>query len=798
MNLSRRNLPSRTQGFSLIEVLIAVLVLATGMLALAALQGSITRNSVDAKVRSQGLAVAVDVLDRVRAASTVNNNDYQNLAMGTGNWTAWTPPTALGTAPSSATTYESRTTVTRFVRDNDDADCGAGNAPCFRVGANVVADPYRLNNAAEFKRIAVEVRWTDANNDVRTVTVNDLVTSVTRDKSSSVLTQQPTPPVGIGKPVARIPRPDDAGIIPIAVGDGRETAASNPKPVTGRERGRTDETSFQVFTYANEANNVAKLTRVVDTRVLGCRCEFGAQPTSTNAFLKLPKEPTYFDGADYVEPIAGASGTRGRIVSNANQNQDLCVSCCLDHHDLPGQVTKFDPFRNEAAHKHYRDTNEVDFVADFVEATSGAYLEACRFIRVNGVFRVATDARLELMNALESDPNANESIPLASKIPRYQTAVKEFVSQRIVGGSATPDMSAFSDVLIDPATIAMANGGGVRRFLHNRGLYIDYIGPDALSVITEAITECPAGTPDVDCVLPLLPFVSINTTDISQWDTQLGISNIDITNLNTNTPHPTPNGNQAELPTFARGIVTGVATGAENATVFMQRSNTGLSDSKPIDWEDGGKQVAAPHNVIANEVATDAQEFRIQGSPTCPSTPVAVTLVKPDTVTLGNWGLSWGNPAGTAPGCQVPTTGGPCTKAGTSQEASCSLAFNLASRTLLSTSGYNASIPAATTSQWACGSASGDYTPKVCSNLRVSLVTAGLLRSDNLPTPGITITHPAVGTSPGNDNRLSELTNIDISMLAPTTPVTIEFVLEGTSTTGYTCRGRNPTFTDCP
>src|SRR5688572_23975956 len=96
-------------GFSLIEVLIAVLVLATGMLALAALQGSITRNSVDAKVRSQGLAVAVDVLDRVRAAASDTNEDYEDLATGTGAWTAWTNLGFGATAPNVSATYESRT-----------------------------------------------------------------------------------------------------------------------------------------------------------------------------------------------------------------------------------------------------------------------------------------------------------------------------------------------------------------------------------------------------------------------------------------------------------------------------------------------------------------------------------------------------------------------------------------------------------------------------------------------------------------------------------------------------------------
>ena len=40
-------------GFSLLEVLIAVVILATGLLALAALQATLARNSADAKVIHQ-------------------------------------------------------------------------------------------------------------------------------------------------------------------------------------------------------------------------------------------------------------------------------------------------------------------------------------------------------------------------------------------------------------------------------------------------------------------------------------------------------------------------------------------------------------------------------------------------------------------------------------------------------------------------------------------------------------------------------------------------------------------------
>ncbi len=48
-----------------------------------------------------------------------------------------------------------------------------------------------------------------------------------------------------------------------------------------------------------------RLRRVVETRALGCRCELGALPNNTNAYFSLPKEPTYWNGKDYVVPEDG-------------------------------------------------------------------------------------------------------------------------------------------------------------------------------------------------------------------------------------------------------------------------------------------------------------------------------------------------------------------------------------------------------------------------------------------------------------------------------------------------------------
>ncbi len=65
-NGGRRRAPRLERGFTLLEVLIAVLVLSIGLLGLAGLQTFSLRNNHSAFLRSQAIVLAYDALDRVR------------------------------------------------------------------------------------------------------------------------------------------------------------------------------------------------------------------------------------------------------------------------------------------------------------------------------------------------------------------------------------------------------------------------------------------------------------------------------------------------------------------------------------------------------------------------------------------------------------------------------------------------------------------------------------------------------------------------------------------------------------
>lgn len=75
-------LPRQQRGSSMIEILVAVLVLSVGLLGVASLQAVGLKNNTSAYLRTQANMLAADVLDRMRANRTVAVGGGYNIAIG--------------------------------------------------------------------------------------------------------------------------------------------------------------------------------------------------------------------------------------------------------------------------------------------------------------------------------------------------------------------------------------------------------------------------------------------------------------------------------------------------------------------------------------------------------------------------------------------------------------------------------------------------------------------------------------------------------------------------------------------
>ena len=534
-------------GFSLIEILIAAAVLSIGLLALVSLQASLMRSSSDARAFTTATALAKDQLETLRTFNNMKTGtSYQALTDGSDS-----PDSSGGVS------FARSWTVSRYVYNQDPDGNSATADGQFVAYANDTGDPpspYNGNTASgyvdntEFKRIAVHVTWQDVEGDSRSVTLEDAIAAVAPSDSAliaksgsaiiprttEVIINDPTLTNGVANGVIPLALSSDPGV------DGTSTAATNPQPKLLGADFRVAETRYDVLTYGAVNNGTAIAQSKIETAVVGCTCSYANANASVTGF-----RPTYWNGYRYVSPER-ASYRQPAGWTSADNESAKCTACCRDHHDqvagtsVNGTGAKFDPRRG--THTHYSHDSSGNLVNS---GNTGTYEEACRLIRVDGAFRVAADAYTDQVNLLETKNDASSTpyVPTAQASGNYQRFALNFLDSRVVNngtssafnntigagtvaaleGSSSNDSSSTS--INVPATIAIDSDQ--QKWLHARGLYIDYMEPEVISAILSAKANCAMDNGTNGCalslakkeaaVLKLIPFTSINLTEIANW-----------------------------------------------------------------------------------------------------------------------------------------------------------------------------------------------------------------------------------------------------------------------------------------
>ena len=291
---------ARFRGFTLIEVLIAVAVLAIGLIALAALQGSLTRSSADAKVRGRVAAMLSARMDDLR------NSGYGNL-LDTSN----PGPPAVSTNDPCG---------------DDSADQLAGNPEtdwmdCTRIqaglgslttsqtittwsgAANFAAAP-AAPGVPQFKRVALVASWFTSDQDPNSARPHQL--SLASDISPLALTSNVILPpddltLGGGAPIVRTTAPSTPGVIPIALSTLSVSAASNPSPeLVGRNNNKqVVGTRFTVLNYTTPLNAAVVIQKRFDNEVIKCSCRYGAGGNNLPEIYRTAQWPAIWTGQRY-------------------------------------------------------------------------------------------------------------------------------------------------------------------------------------------------------------------------------------------------------------------------------------------------------------------------------------------------------------------------------------------------------------------------------------------------------------------------------------------------------------------
>ena len=560
MMIKSASILRNARGFSLLEVLVAVVILSVGLLALASLQISLVRSSADSKSQTTAMAIATDNLEAMRA--------FQSLAA----YTALNSNNSLPTVSAGGVTYTPVTTVARYVYDTT-ANSGAGG---FITVPNTATDVQIDSTSCgtgtnghfciagrDFKRATVVVSWTDATGAGRNVSIEDAFGG--DNPADSAIATRATKSNAPRRISLRIYNPGATdGVIPIAISSNSNTAATNPTPeVAGRNTASAHvvETRFDVFTYGAVNGNTATATSRVETVIAGCQCDAVVQ-TAVRGY-----RPTFWDGDKYTTPdVATTYYALGQIATTglpATQST-RCTICCRDHHDPSGVAgAKFSPRRG--SHNHYGidgitestvfDSNGIPTTSVAREngtvgdpiGTTGRYLDACRIIRVDGIFRVAADTFNDHTDLIQTNtsgstiqglptlPDATAAATIASTYNYAATGgfVLAYMASRYIQSGTVNNQTYYNSKsngtnptagALHPISISMNKADLLNRWTHLRGLYLDFLEPVAVTRINDAKTNCVAanaavsGSCDMSAtVLALLPFTSINITEVANW-----------------------------------------------------------------------------------------------------------------------------------------------------------------------------------------------------------------------------------------------------------------------------------------
>lgn len=546
-----------SSGFTLLEIMIAILIISIGLTALANLQGKLVRYSTIAKQRTLAMNLAEQQIETIQSFYTMADTGAVACA------TAQTGFDDLQTCASGTTVsagnmqFNLSWTVSEYVQNAD--------------GTTEIYDPNAGILRPDLKLVTIKIDWVDGQGATQDIELVDIVDATSIFNSGRVMAKvNSNIPPKIAFNSADFP-----GVVEIAIGSDKIKGSTTPQPQLVNQ-GTNVITSFDVVTFQQTAN-AAYLQRREEFKVGNCIC-------TMNIGLGIGREPTVWNGSEYALGEEASKRT-GSVSSNESGQPAACELCCNDHHDASSASVKYDAFRPAFSgdaggfsflgdHAHYRIVNGVKLLA----GEGDDYLEACRFIRKDGLFKLTTDLSLENLDVVpRTYPdyyNTDYSTSVVNFVTDFSTQIDPIQYPGVVPvgsySSSAPGIFLANMDVIKPAM--------------SRAIYVDYMQDDLLKKI-KCLQADGSGIYAAFCDifkdppwLEILPFFDVDSTSLANWnrgDFAVTVSNSPISDIDS----AKFSRGGIEIAQIHYNVLTDVTASIEN-------SNTGLTDTNPIDPDD--------------------------------------------------------------------------------------------------------------------------------------------------------------------------------------------------------------------
>lgn len=579
---------SKQYGIGLIEIMVALVVVAVGILGIAKLQSSVVRSASDANARAFAAKIAQNKIDELRSFSELSDEQFADA----------TTVFSYSQITDDTTIYNGNHTIAGVVTSGAGAgQMGNPDNTIFTLTWDLVGNYFYDNtspltlpaasNATEipdFKVVDVNVSWTDIDGESVTYTMRTIIDGYA--PSYTALTGNST--LGSNPPIIPYTPKQAPDVIPVTLGtdDGLKKETAKPLPDVSK-KGASTSVQFSSVTY-NQAKNTVKRE---DFKTVACLCTSqSSSPTST-----YWKGETVWDAEDLkltdiaVSASVAAPTLKTGVDNSGGELQDIdCDVCCRDSPDIANPV-----------YSPALDANDI--------------YKACRLKRIDGIYRLYDPWKMIAFNLVPASYfNASAAVPTIlsmnsalaqANIDTYSSYVTSLVRERAALTEAAFTASGV-DTSFAPDDFQGADGQLHRTFnqgasnnrqLQARAVFMDY--PPA-GIYTECASCAAATFPDVPAdFVPLdrVSFVEVNLTELAGWnpdrnqtsfpsDYTLGHDDVS----NTCVPISAPARNYVTNDAIENGCETSVSRGdfyplvsaSEAISTIIYTSNDGVVDKK--------------------------------------------------------------------------------------------------------------------------------------------------------------------------------------------------------------------------
>lgn len=538
----------KQKGFGLLEILITLVLLGVGVAGLVALARNMISAAQEGRRYEVAMRLAESKIDELRSFNSVTN-------------------AVSGAVPPFYTSI-----VSGAISNLKPSDAGGSYDLLWDVydqyfisGAwstvNSAAAPY-----PDRKAIRVTAKWQDNTDKAHNLILDGAISptgSFTKNNLSHLLT--PREKVEVDYTKGSVP-----DVVAVELGNGSIKETSKPLPNIASD-GISRLIQFDTATYTAGTTN--KRQAMQDTSTVYCSC---TTVSGNPVQAYLPAQPNYIESSKVQYWKVGTQLDKAigalKNPNQSNQQAALCHTCCREHYDLKNSQnfsSYYAPLLNNSR--------------DWIVSGQGDYVDACRFIRIDGVYQPAPDWNLISLTTFSDD---------FLKVPANLAAYQRYIAYAVME-HARLQKSAFANYsdsgwassrISLPAVQTFKNWGEDQNpeistdlttlvgtvQLISRGIYVDIMSPSYLR--DEVFKQ--GDSPD----LAKIPFQDVNLTLLSKW------SSSDIANPVTSQPIPT---NNNKLGTFSRGRLTANSPTSTPITISTEsyQGNSGVVGD-PISQSD--------------------------------------------------------------------------------------------------------------------------------------------------------------------------------------------------------------------